>query len=427
MVSVISIFKYCIIKNCEKPLFLNSIITMNLPKLILHPAKIDALLRRHPYVFSGAIKGKVGVLREGDVVELYLPNGNYLATAHYQAGGSIAARILSFEQQPIDAAFWRQALQKAFQYRLSTGIADNILAASATNAYRLVHGEGDALPGLIIDFYNGTAVMQCHTAGMYQSRQAIAEAMSQVLGERLKAVYDKSAETLPQNTGLTAQNAYLIGGLGKNEILENGCKYYVDWESGQKTGFFLDQRDSRQLLTQYAKYRRVLNTFCYTGGFSVAALRAGAALVCSIDSSQKAIDLCQQNISLNGVNADRHSSHCTDVMKFLQQSTPNAYDLIVLDPPAYAKHIDARHNAIQGYKRLNAKALSLIDSGGLLFTFSCSAVIDSALFAHTIAAAAIEVGRSVRILHRLSQPPDHPVNIFHPEGAYLKGLVLYVE
>lgn len=406
---------------------------MNLSKLIIHPHKTDALYRRHPYLFSGAVKHKEGPLEEGDVVELCLPDGTYLATGHYQAGGSIAVRILSFERQPIDGFFWQKSLQKAFQYRLSLGIASRQLiqpndGLQFTNAYRLVHGEGDGLPGLIVDFYNGTAVLQCHTAGMYRSRQLIAEALHKVLGAQLKAVYDKSAETLPQNTGFVARNGYLTGAMGENTIYENGCRFWVDWENGQKTGFFLDQRDNRQLLAQYAAQRRVLNTFCYTGGFSVYALKAGASLVHSVDSSQKAMDLCEQNVEGNGFAGNgRHVGYCTDVMKFLQQSPPNTYDLIVLDPPAYAKHIDARHNAVQGYKRLNMKALSLIDTGGLLLTFSCSAVVDSNLFAHTVAAAAIEIGRSVRILHRLSQPPDHPVNIFHPEGSYLKGLVLYVE
>lgn len=392
--------------------------------LILDPRKADILDRRHPWLFTGAIRRAEGKLNDGAPVYIALPDGRIIATAHYQAEGSIAARILAFEQRTIDADFWTERLQNALLCRQIAGLTDN----DATNAFRLVHGEGDGLPGLIVDYYNGTAVLQAHSGGMWCARHLIAQALQTILGDKLQAVYDKSAETVANGSGIAATNGYLYGqGTDSNCISENGLKFNVDWQAGQKTGFFIDQRDNRSLVAHYAPQKRVLNTFCYTGGFSVYALRAGASLVHSIDSSARAIALTNEHVTLNGFAPDRHQSYDADTLRFLQQSTQNDYDLIILDPPAYAKHLTARHKAVQGYKRLNALALQRIAPGGILFTFSCSAVVSRQLFYDTITAAAIEAGRSVRVLHHLHQPPDHPVSIFHPEGEYLKGLVLYCE
>jgi 23S rRNA (cytosine1962-C5)-methyltransferase len=396
----------------------------NIPRLILNPSKVDIFERRHPWLFTGAVLRAEGKLHEGDVVHIALPNGKILATAHYQADGSIAARLLAWDECAIDTDFWVARLSNALQCRRAVGLLNH----PQTNTFRLVHGEGDGLPGLIIDFYNGTAVLQAHSGGMWLARHDIAQALKIVMGEQLQAVYDKSAETLAAGSGLKPENGYLLGnGEGNCRVQENGLSFKVNWQTGQKTGFFIDQRDNRRLVGQYAPDKRVLNTFCYTGGFSVYALQAGATLVHSVDSSAKAIALTDENVALHQHHTERHQSYVEDTLKFLQQSPKNAYDLIILDPPAYAKHLNARHKAVLGYKRLNATALKHIDSGGILFTFSCSAVVSRQLFYDTITAAAIEAQRKVRVLHHLYQPPDHPVSIFHPEGEYLKGLVLYCE
>ncbi|OWY24613.1 class I SAM-dependent rRNA methyltransferase [Sphingobacteriales bacterium UPWRP_1] len=396
---------------------------MDYPRLILQGNKMASLQRQHPWVFSGAVKRKEGNPKEGDVVELFSPDGQYLATAHYQEAGSIMARVLSFSRCVVDVRFWEDKIASALQYRQAAGI----MPTPETNAYRLIHAEGDGIPGLIADVYNNTVIVQAHTAGIYQSLTQIAQAIQQALGAQITAVYNKSAETLPAATQLKPQNGYLIGtGNSGNIITENGCRFWVDWESGQKTGFFLDQRNNRLQLAKWAAGKTVLNAFCYSGAFSVYALRAGANLVHSVDSSAKAMQWTDRNVELNGHFADNHQSFTSDVMPFLQNS-PQKYDLIILDPPAFAKNLKSKHQAVQGYKRLNARALSVIDKGGILFTFSCSGVIDGALFYDTIRAAAIEAGRSIRLMKRLGHPPDHPVNIYHPEGEYLKGLCLYVE
>lgn len=394
------------------------------PRLILDERKANLLDRRHPWLFTGAVRRAEGKPQEGDPIHIALPDGTVLATAHYQAEGSIAARILAFEKRVIDADFWIQRLQNALTTRQAAQLTNN----PETNTFRWVHAEGDGLPGLIIDYYNGTAVLQAHSGGMWRARYDICQALQAVMGSRLQAVYDKSAETLAAGSQLVANNGYLYGtGTGNTIAQENGLQFKIDWQSGQKTGFFIDQRDNRHLVAHYAPQRRVLNTFCYTGGFSAYALRAGAALVHSIDSSGRAIALTDENIALNGFAQAQHQSYQADTLRFLQQSPHSAYDLIILDPPAYAKHLSARHKAVQGYKRLNALALQRIASGGILFTFSCSAVVTRQLFYDTITAAAIEAQRPVRVLHHLYQPPDHPVSLFHPEGEYLKGLVLYCE
>jgi 23S rRNA (cytosine1962-C5)-methyltransferase len=388
-------------------------------KVIVGSGKDLSLRRFHPWVFSGAIKKIKGEVEEGDVVEVFDNKDEYLGTGHYQIG-SIAIRVFSFEKIVPDAAFWKEKIKRAYDYRKQLGLIDN----ANTNVYRLVFAEGDGLPGLIIDFYNGTAVLQTHSIGMHLSKDLIVEALKELYGDRLKAVYDKSEETLPKQSKVKAQNGYLFGGSGTNEVLENGNKFFIDWEGGQKTGFFIDQRENRKLLAEYSKNKSVLNTFCYTGGFSVYALQAGAKEVHSVDSSKKAIELTNKNIELNKFTG--HQSFASDVFDYLEHKE-GQYDIIILDPPAFAKHRDARHHAVMGYKRLNAEALKQIKPGGILFTFSCSQVVDPELFASTVMAASIIAKRRVRIMHRLTQPPDHPVSVFHPEGEYLKGLVLFVE
>lgn len=370
-------------------------------------------------MFSGAIAHTAPDLKNGQLVSVFSHRQEFLGTGHYQKG-SITVRIISFEPKEINAAFWEEKLQNAYEMRAKIGLADN----PATNVYRLVHGEGDQLPGLIIDHYHGTAVLQTHSVGMYQHREEISTALQTVYGEKLKAVYDKSAETLKGLAGI--ENQFLYGAPLTNVVLENGCKYEIDWEKGQKTGFFIDQRENRKLLGTYSQGKKVLNTFCYSGGFSIAALEAGAAEVHSVDISAKAIELTEKNLQLNRQFDGKHASKVADVVKYIREIEQD-YDVIVLDPPAFAKNMKARHNAVQAYKRLNAEALKHIKPGGILFTFSCSQVVDKQLFAHTITAAAIEVGRSVRILQQLTQPADHPINAFHTETEYLKGLVLYVE
>jgi 23S rRNA (cytosine1962-C5)-methyltransferase len=392
----------------------------NYPQIILSPGKEQSLLRFHPWVFSGAIKKVNGEPQEGDVVEVYSSRNEFLGMGHAQQG-SIAVRLFSFEQTALNVDFWKKKIKTAYDYRTKLGLTN----AANTNVYRLVYAEGDGMPGLIIDYYNGTAVMQAHSVGMFLHREDIVAALKDVLGDKLKAVYDKSEETLPKPAELDAKNGYLFGNTGLTEVVENGNKFLIDWEHGQKTGFFVDQRENRELLARYSKGKTVANTFCYTGGFSVYALNAGAKEVHSVDSSKKAIELTDKNIQLNNASAN-HTSFAIDTFDFLE-GKENAYDIIILDPPAFAKHRDAKHNAVKGYKRLNAEALKKIKPGGILFTFSCSQVVDRYLFNSTVLAAAITVGRNVRIMHQLSQPPDHPINIYNPEGEYLKGLVVYVE
>ena len=361
-------------------------------------------------------------LKDGEVVEVVSNSNKYLATGHYQKG-SIAVRILTFDRTEINAEFWRGKIQSAFDFRKMLGLTDN----PSLNVFRLVNAEGDGMPGLIIDYYAGTAVMQTHSIGFHLIRKELVEILKEVLGGALIAVYDKSSETIPERENLQVVNEYLYKSAEPGKLVcENDCKFLVDWETGQKTGFFIDQRENRKLLSRYSKDKVVLNAFCYTGGFSVYALKAGAKEVHSLDSSKKAIELTEQNIALNSAFTGTHKSITEDAIDFLKD-IKDKYEVIVLDPPAFAKHLSARHKAVQGYKRLNALALKQIKSGGILFTFSCSQVVDKNLFYHTIVAAAIESGRNIKVLHQLSQPPDHPVNIYHPEGEYLKGLVLFVE
>jgi 23S rRNA (cytosine1962-C5)-methyltransferase len=393
--------------------------------IVLKNGKDHSLRRRHPWVFSGAIARVKGELGEGDAVRVEAADGELLGVGHFSGGGSIAVRMLDFgtEAGLPTAAFWEKKLREAYQLRQRLALT----GAGDTDVYRLIHAEGDGLPGLIIDVYGDVAVVQAHSVGMYHARPQIAAALQAVLGDQLRAVYDKSAETVPGNIVADAKNGYLLGESTGHEHLvrENGHQFAVDWETGQKTGFFIDQRDNRALLARYSPGRRVLNTFCYTGGFSVYALEAGAELVHSVDSSKKAIALTERNAELSQ-HAQRHAAYPDDVLGFLKNHSAQ-YDLLVLDPPAFAKHMGARHAALMGYKRLNAAGLAHLAPGGLLFTFSCSQVVSPELFEGAVLAAAIEAGRPARILHRLTQPADHPVSLFHPEGAYLKGLVLAVE
>ena len=395
---------------------------MNYKKVKLKPKKEESLKRFHPWIFSGAVQSKDESLAEGEVVNVYTINDEFIAVGHYQIG-SIEVRVLSFEEEDIDLDFWKKRLSSALELRKSIGLlSDN------NNSYRLVHGEGDLLPGLIIDVYAETAVIQSHSVGMHESRLMICDALKAVLGDNLKNVYYKSETTLPYKANLGAENEYLYKGDSVNEIaLENGLKFYPDWVKGQKTGFFVDQRDNRALLEKYSKGRSVLNMFCYTGGFSFYALRGGANLVHSVDSSSKAIMLTNRNVGLNFPDDKRHEAFAEDAFKFLGGINKGDYDLVILDPPAFAKHRGAIKNALQGYKRLNAVAFEKVAPGGIVFTFSCSQVISKDAFRLAVFSAAALSGRSVRILHQLSQPADHPINIYHPEGEYLKGLVLYVE
>ena len=388
-------------------------------KLYLKRGKEESLLRFHPWVFSGAIAQADDDLKDGDLVRVLTNHGDFIAVGHFQMG-SIAVRILSFRDVDIDADFWASRLASALKVRQSIGIADN----PKNNTYRLVHGEGDNLPGLIIDVYDRTAVMQAHSIGMHLQRKQIAEQLVKVMGSRIDNVYYKSETTLPFMDDM--ENGFVYGGSEDNVALENGLKFYVDWLRGQKTGFFVDQRDNRSLLERYSTGKSVLNMFCYTGGFSVYAMRGGAKLVHSVDSSAKAIELTNRNIALNFEGDNRHEAFCEDAFKYLEQAGNN-YDLIILDPPAFAKHRGALHNALKGYTRLNNKAFQKIQPGGILFTFSCSQVVTKDHFRNAVFTAAAQAGRKVRILHQLHQPADHPINIYHPEGEYLKGLVLYVE
>lgn len=394
---------------------------MNCCKIYLKPKKEESLLRFHPWVFSGAIQGMERKPEEGDLVEVYSSDNRFLAIGHYQIG-SIAVRVLSFEKRSIDHQFWIDRIRSAYQLRCILGLANT----PNNNTFRLIHGEGDALPGLVIDMYANTAVMQAHSVGMHKCRMEIAAALKEVVGDALQNIYYKSETTLPYKADLNSENGYLLGQDVDDIALENGLKFYVDWQKGQKTGFFVDQRENRKLLEHYAKGRSVLNMFCYTGGFSFYAMRGGAKLVHSVDSSAKAISLTKRNVELNFPGDLRHEAYAEDAFKYLERMGSN-YDLIILDPPAFAKHKDVLRNALQGYRKLNAIAFEKIKPGGILFTFSCSQVVSKENFRLAVFSAAAQSKRNVRILHQLTQPADHPVNIYHPEGEYLKGLVLYVE
>lgn len=398
----------------------------------LKVGKDESLCRFHPWVFSGAIHHFSDSPEEGEVIEVMATKKKkdeqgfeykYIATGHYQIG-SIMIRVLSFDHESIDLPFYEQRLLSAFKLRQSIGLAG---ANIHTTAYRLVHGEGDNLSGLVIDIYGKTAVMQAHSVGMHHDRHIIAQALKHILGASIENVFYKSETTLPYKAELEQENGFLIGGNTDNLASEDGLSFHVDWLKGQKTGFFIDQRENRKLLESYANNRRILNMFCYTGGFSFYAMRGGASLVHSVDSSQKAIDLTNANVNLNFPNDSRHQAFAEDAFKFLDNCKQNEYDLIILDPPAFAKHRDALRNAMKGYARLNQKAFEKIRPGGILFTFSCSQVITKENFRTAVFTAAAQAKRNVRILHQLHQPADHPINMFHPEGEYLKGLVLYVE
>ena len=396
----------------------------------LKKGKEESLRRFHPWVFSGAIARMDDGLEEGDVVRVIGFDNIFLGVGHVQVG-SIAVRILSFRDIAIDDAFWQSRLREAWNVRKSIGLyrpEGKEGGKSVNTTYRLVHGEGDNLPGLVIDCYGKTAVMQAHSIGMHVSRLDIAKALKEVLGDSVEHIYYKSETTLPFKANLGQENEFILGGpTNENLTVENGLRFHVDWLRGQKTGFFVDQRDNRALLEHYAKGRTVLNMFCYTGGFSVYALRGGASLVHSVDSSAKAVELTNANVAINFAPEDhRHEAFCEDAFKFLD-SHNDQYDLIVLDPPAFAKHRGALKNALKGYTRLNVKGLQRIRKGGILFTFSCSQVVTKELFRQAVFTAAAQTGRKVRILHQLHQPADHPINIYHPEGEYLKGFVLYVE
>lgn len=389
--------------------------------LYLKKGKEESLQRFHPWVFSGAVHHIDGNPEEGDLVRVLSADGRFVAVGHWQIG-SIVVRVLSFEDIDITDAFWIERLSVALDVRRAIGVAGR----EDNNTYRLVHGEGDNMPGLVIDVYGRTAVMQAHSVGMHYCREAIAKALKQVMGNELDNVYYKSETTLPYKAELGQENGFLLGCSQEDVAVENGLKFHIDWLKGQKTGFFVDQRDNRSLLERYSCGRSVLNMFCYTGGFSVYAMRGGARLVHSVDSSAKAVDLVNANVELNFPGDNRHQAFAEDAFKFLDNmQTP--YDLIILDPPAFAKHRDALRQALRGYTRLNAKAFEKIQPGGILFTFSCSQAVNKDQFRMAVFTAAAQSGRKVRILHQLHQPADHPVNIYHPEGEYLKGLVLYVE
>ena len=389
--------------------------------LYLRRGKEDSLKRFHPWIFSGAVHHIEGEPEEGEVVRVFTADGSFIAVGHWQIG-SIAVRVLDFEDRNIDADYWVERLKVAVDMRRSIGL----FGRSDNDTYRLVHGEGDCLPGLVVDVYGKTAVMQAHSVGMHMSRHDIAAAIVAATDGMVENVYYKSETTLPFKADLGQENGFILGGSDENIAIENGLKFHIDWLRGQKTGFFVDQRDNRSLLEQYSKGRSVLNMFCYTGGFSVYAMRGGAKLVHSVDSSAKAIDLTNNNISLNFPGDNRHEAFAEDAFKYLDAMGGN-YDLIILDPPAFAKHRDALRQALKGYARLNAKAFEKIKPGGILFTFSCSQVVSKDHFRTAVFTAAAQSGRRVRILHQLHQPADHPINIYHPEGEYLKGLVLYVE
>jgi len=389
--------------------------------VVLRKGKEESLKRFHPWIFSGAVHHIEGEPKEGDIVEVLNSEGRFIALGHWQIG-SIAVRVLTFRHQKIDAEFWKKRLSSALDVRRSIGVA----GTDYNNMYRLVHGEGDNLPGLIIDIYGKNAVMQAHSVGMHVCRMEIAQALKSVMGEELKAVYYKSETTLPFKASLGQENGFILGESDDNIAIENGLRFHIDWLKGQKTGFFVDQRDNRALVERYARGRKVLNMFCYTGGFSVYAMRGGAELVHSVDSSAKAVDLVNANIALNFPGDNRHKAFAEDAFRFLEQMD-GQYDLVILDPPAFAKHKDALKNALRGYTKLNAKAFEKMPPGSILFTFSCSQAVNKDQFRMAVFTAAAMARRKVRILHQLHQPADHPINIYHPEGEYLKGLVLWVE
>ena len=389
--------------------------------LYLKKGKEESLKRYHPWIFSGAVHHTEGELQEGDIVTVLTIDGEFVAVGHWQIG-SIAVRVLSFLDEPIDRHFWEERLCMALSVRVRIRVAD----CQDNNTFRLVHGEGDNLPGLVIDMYGPVAVMQAHSVGMHVCRQDIAAALLSVMGDHLKAIYYKSETTLPFKASLGQENGFLFGESKEDVALENGLKFHIDWQKGQKTGFFVDQRDNRSLVEQYSKDRSVLNMFCYTGGFSVYSMRGGAKVVHSVDSSAKAVELVNANIEMNFPGDTRHAAFVEDAFKYLEQME-RTYDLIILDPPAFAKHKDALKNALRGYTKLNAKAFEKILPGGILFTFSCSQAVNKDQFRTAVFTAAAISHRRVRILHQLHQPADHPINIYHPEGEYLKGLVLYVE
>ena len=389
--------------------------------IYLKRGKEESLLRFHPWVFSGAIHHADAGIQEGETVRVIARTGDFIAVGHYQVG-SIAVRVLSFSDITIDQSFWRERLAAAITMRCHIGIADN----PENNTYRLVHGEGDWLPGLVIDCYGSTAVMQAHSVGMHLNRMDICQALTDVMGGRIQQVYYKSETTLPYKAHLEEEDGFIFGHTDDDIAVENGLKFHVDWLRGQKTGFFVDQRENRSLLEHYSKDKTVLNMFCYTGGFSVYAMRGGAKCVHSVDSSAKAIEITNNNIGLNFPGDPRHEAYCEDAFRFLEERK-DKYDIVVLDPPAFAKHRAALHNALKGYIRLNAKGIRLVKEGGLLFTFSCSQAVSKDQFRSAVFTAAAQSGRKVRIIHQLHQPADHPINIYHPEGEYLKGLVLYVE
>ena len=391
---------------------------MKYPSIELHGSKLESVKRFHPWIFSGAIKTSTEDLFEGQIVDVYDNKKQLLARGHFQPS-TIAVRVLTFEDVAIDQHFFDTKINNAVQLRFALNLINE-----NNNIARLVHGEGDQLPGLIIDYYAGVAVIQCHSIGMFNSTEWIANALKKSLGDQLIAVYSKSSETLPSRLGI--ENGYLYGEVVTPHLaIENSIKYHIDWINGQKTGFFIDQRENRSLVKKYAKGKKILNTFCYSGGFSLAGILGGAELAHSLDSSKKAIELTEGNVTLNAMEAN-HKSIVADTMEYIKE-LPEDYDIIILDPPAFAKHKDKRHKAIQGYKRLNAHAIRQIKPGGLIFTYSCSQIVDKYLFTNTIIAAAIESGRKVRIIEQLHQPADHPINAFHPEGEYLKGLVIQVD
>lgn len=389
-------------------------------RVVLKKGKDYSIQRFHPWIFSGAIQKLEGAVMDGDWVTVVNAGGKILGHGHYQ-NGSIAVRVLSFLEAVPTEALYAEKISAAYLLREKAGIVSN-----ETTAFRLIHGEGDGLPGLIIDFYEGVAVVQAHSFGMHNDRNLISGALQKALGQKLIAVYYKSKATLPGKVKEAQQDEYLFGMAAiPHVVLEHANKFYVDWEEGQKTGFFLDQRENRKLLGEFASGKKVLNTFCYTGGFSVYALQGSAEIVHSVDASEKAIELTRKNIELNGFSAQQHECFAIDTFEFLKDKK-DIYDLIILDPPAFAKHRDARHQAVKGYQRLNVEAMKVIKKGGILFTFSCSQVVDRQLFYDTVVSAAIQAGRDVKVLYQLTQSPDHPVSMFHPEGEYLKGLVLYV-
>jgi 23S rRNA (cytosine1962-C5)-methyltransferase len=389
-------------------------------KIVLKSGKEQSVRRYHPWIFSGAIKKIYGDPSEGDIVTVFDNKENFLAVGHYQPG-SIAVRILSFEDIEPDTEFFRNRIRSAIEFRRSLGLIDN----KSVNVFRLIHAEGDNLPGLIADFYNGVIVMQMHSVGMYRIRKEIAGILSELMGDGITGIYDKSESTIPFKAGIAAKNEFIYGESGPVVVTENEFKFKIDWTTGQKTGFFIDQRENRKLLSEFTKGRNVLNMFGYTGGFSVYAMK-DAGLVHSVDSSASATELADENVRLNFGDDSRHKSFQVDAFEFLND-IKDKYDLIILDPPAFAKHNNVLANALQGYKRLNIKAIEQIRPGGIIFTFSCSQVVTRENFRKSVFAAAANTGRNVRILHQMSQPPDHPVNIYHPESEYLKGLVLYVE